>query len=187
MRMREHCYRVSPDTVMLYVQHADFSKCRSPSVRKGWGHLFVCTITSLFLPNTVLSKNQKCPIVLTFQMSVWRRPRDGWQIGSLSHLLGLVIRRERDSSCQCESKPSLVSRLIYSLRLPLLMEKDQCLQTMNHPSSPKHGPRGCFSLGDVSPLSVKDVSGKVTQLLAVASWGGSHQAEMCYCSFFCSL
>lgn len=126
---------------------------------------------SLFLPNTLLSKSWKTPIVLTFQMPLWRRPWDSWQIGSLSHLLGLVIRRERDSSCQCESKPSLLSSLIYSLRLPLLMEKDQCLRRVNHPSSPKHGPRGCcLSLGGVSPLSVKDVPGKVTQLLAVVSW-----------------
>lgn len=145
MRMREHSYRVLPDTIMLYIQHADFSRHRSPSVRKGWGHLVVCTIMSLFLPNTLLSKSWKKPIVLTFQMSVWRRPWDGWQLGSLSHLLGLAIRRERDSSCQCESKPSLVSSLIHSLRLPLLMEKDQCLQRVNHPSSPKHRPRGCFS------------------------------------------
>lgn len=145
---------------------------------------------SLFLPNTLLSMSWKSAIVLTFQTSVLRRPWDGWQIASLSQLLGLVIRRQRDSSCQCESKPSLVSSLIYSLRLPLLMEKDQCLQRVNHTSSPKHRTRGCcLCPGGVPPLSVKDKPGGVTQLLAVASWtrwiSPGWNVLLCFCCSCC--
>lgn len=135
MRMREHRTWVSPVAIPLY--NLEIPPSIAPFKREDQECSVVWATMSFFSPKHFILKELKEPFCFDFPTASLEK---AWR-GFLPHLLGLVIRREKDSSPWCESEPSLVSSLIHSLRLPLLVQKAQPLQRANYPHSPERGPR----------------------------------------------
>lgn len=179
--MREHRTWISPAAIPLC--NMDIPPSSAPFERKAQVCSVVWTIMFFSSPKHFTCKELKEPFCFDFASASLEKALRGF----LPHLLGLVIRKERDSCPWCESEPSLVSNLIPWLRLPLLVQKAQPLQRANCPVALSVAP-GTPCLGAVSPWSLKDRSGKVTQIQpSLGECRGSHQAGTDYCSFFVPL